>query len=118
MASQRGQTCSLSSATRQKVRGRGSHNYNLRQTAQRNLAATRLQNENTQSHVLGNNGDMFELEMAGNTSPNTSWDSTPSPDNSFYNESQYQVGDHGTQMGMSLGRSGNLGENFQNTCGP
>ena len=105
MASQRGQTPSLSSGTRQNVRVRRSHNYNLRQTTQRNRAAIRLQNENTQSHVLGINGDMSELEMAGNTTPNTSWDSTPSPDNSFYNESQYQVGDHGAQMGISLGRS-------------
>ena len=107
---QSGQTLSLSSVTRQNVRVRRSHNYNLRQTTQRNQAALRLQNKKTQSHVLGNRGDMFELEMAGNTSPNTSWDSSPSPDNSFYNESQYQVGDHGTQMGMSLGRSGNFGE--------
>ena len=101
MASQHGQTPPLSSGTRKKVWGKGSHDYNLRHIAQRNL---RLQNENTQPHVLGINGDMSELEMAGNISPNTSWD-TPSPDNSFYNESQYQVGDHGTQMGMSLGRS-------------
>ena len=93
MVSQSGRTLSLSSGTRQNARVRRSHNYNLRQTAQRNL---RLQNENTQSHVLGINGDMSELKMTGNISPNTSWD-TPSPDNSFYNESQYQVGGQGTR---------------------
>ena len=81
MASQRGQTRPLSSGTRKKVWGKGSHDYNLRKTAKRNQ---RLQNENTQPHVLGINGDMSELEMAGNISPNTSWD-TPSPDNSFTN---------------------------------
>ena len=105
---QSGQTLSLSSGTRQNGRARRSNNYNLRQTTQRNQAALRLQNE-TQSHVLGNRCDMFEFEMSGNTSPNTSWDS--SPDNSLYNDSQYLVGDHGSQMGMSLGRSANLGDN-------
>ena len=41
--------------------------------------------------------------MAGNISPNTSWD-TLSPDNSFTN-SQYQVGSQGTQLCMSASRS-------------
>ena len=113
MASQRGQTRPLSSGTRKKAQGKRSHDYNLRKTAKRNQRNQRLQNEKPQPqpHVLGINGDMSELEMAGNISPNTSWD-TPSPDNSFYNESQYQVGGHGTQLGLfrSLGRSETLGE--------
>ena len=112
MASQRGQTRPLSSGTRKKVWGKGSHDYNLRKTAKRNQRNQRLQKEKTKPQVSGINGGMSELEMAGNISPNTSWD-TPSPDNSFTN-SQYQVGSQGTQLGMSgsrsLGRSEALSE--------
>ena len=108
---QSGQILPLSSSTRYNGWSRGSNNYNLRQATQRNQAALRVQNE-TQSHVLGNRCDMFEFEMSGNTSPNTSWDF--SVDNSLYNDSQYLVRDHGSQMAMSLGRSlgrsANLGE--------
>ena len=101
MASQRGQTRPLSSGTRKKVWGKGKHDYNIRKTAKRNQRNQRLQNEKPQPqpHVLGINGDMSELEMAGNISPNTSWD-TPSPDNSFTNF-QYQIGSQGTQLCMS-----------------
>ena len=55
---------------------------------------------------------MSELEMAGNISPNTSWD-TPSPDNSFTN-SQYQVGSQGTQLCMFASRSLSRSEALSN----
>ena len=86
MPSQAAQIVPVPRPYRRKYWGNGNHNYELRETAQRNQ---RLQNKKSKPQVSGINGGMPE-EMEGNMSPNTSWD-LPSPENSFTN-SQYQIG--------------------------
>ena len=86
MPSQAAQIVPVPRCYRKKNWGNGNHKYKLRKTAERNQ---RLQNKKSKPQVSGINGGMSE-EMAGNMSPNTSWD-LPSPENSFTN-SQYQIG--------------------------
>ena len=86
MPSQAAQIVPVPRRYRKKNWGNGNHEYKLRETAERNQ---RLQKKKTKPQVSGINGGMSE-EMAGNMSPNTSWD-LPSPENSFTN-SQYQIG--------------------------
>ena len=86
MPSQAAQIVPVPRRYRKKNWGNGNHEYKLRETAERNQ---RLQKKKSKPQVSGINGGMSE-EMAGNMSPNTSWD-LPSPENSF-TDSQYQIG--------------------------
>ena len=70
MPSQAAQIVPVPRHYRRKYWGNGDHEYNLRETAERNQ---RLQNKKSKPQVSSINGGMSE-EMAGNMSPNTSWD--------------------------------------------